>query len=137
MNNIYNTYKPEGFGNMSPYIMAGNAIELIEFLKNAFYAEELHRSVGKEDGRVQNCIMKIGDTCFMVSQGRDQFLNMRTSFYLYVADVDVMHKRALSFGAKEEFAPADMPYNDRQSGVVDPSGNYWWISKRLKEEDYQ
>jgi len=27
--------------------------------------------------------------------------------------------------------PMDMPYGDRQGGVVDPCGNTWWISTRL------
>jgi len=29
-----------------------------------------------------------------------------------------------------------MPYEDRKSGIIDPSGNYWWISKRLIEKGY-
>lgn len=28
---------------------------------------------------------------------------------------------------KVEFEPADMDYQDRQSGIIDPGGNYWWI----------
>lgn len=56
---------------------------------------------------------------------------MRTALYLYVDDVDAMHQRAIDYGAVVEFEPTDMDYQDRQSGIIDPSGNYWWISKRL------
>jgi PhnB protein len=29
-----------------------------------------------------------------------------------------------------------MPYNDRQGGVADPSGNIWWLSQRLVPGPY-
>jgi uncharacterized glyoxalase superfamily protein PhnB len=32
--------------------------------------------------------------------------------------------------------PADMPYDERQAGVCDPFGNYWWISRRLVAGPY-
>lgn len=136
MNKVFDTYRPGGFGTVSPYLMAENPQELIDFLKNAFYAEEIHRSVNPKTGDIANAILKIGTSCFMISQARGQYLDMRTSLYLYVDDVDKMHKRAVENGAKVEFEPMDMPYDDRQSGVIDPAGNYWWISKRLVEEDY-
>ena len=72
----------------------------------------------------------------MISQAREQFLNMRTAFYLFVDDVEEIHQRAIDYGAKVEFEPVDMPYEDRQSGIIDPSGNYWWISKRLVNKGY-
>ena len=109
---------------------------MIDFLKNAFYAEELNRSTNPKNGDIANVILKIGSSCFMISQARGQFLNMRTAFYLYVENVDEIHKRAVKYGAKVEFEPADMDYEDRQSGIIDPSGNYWWISKRLVEKGY-
>ena len=68
---------------------------------------------------------------FYDKPNREQFLNMRTAFYLFVDDVEEIHQRAVVYGAKVEFEPTDMPYEDRQSGIIDPSGNYWWISKRL------
>lgn len=33
-------------------------------------------------------------------------------------------------------APMDMPYGDRQGGVIDPSGNSWWISTRFQQQPY-
>ncbi|MBI1307028.1 MAG: VOC family protein [Bacteroidetes bacterium] len=136
MNSIYKTYKPDGYGTISTYIMAGDAFKLIDFLVSAFYAEELHRSVDSENGSVTNCILRMGDTKFMVAQSRSDFPPTRSSFYLYVNDVDFMHQRALTYGATEIFPPDDMPYQDRQSGITDVDGNQWWISRRLIEEDY-
>lgn len=136
MNNIYNTYRPEGFGTVNSYIFTDSPVELIDFLKKALFAEEVNRSINPDDDTIANCILRIGTSCFMISQARDQFLNMQSAFYLYVDDVDKIHKRAIAYGAKVEFEPADMDYGDRQSGIIDPSGNYWWISKRLVEKGY-
>ena len=137
MNPIFDTYIPEGFTTISAYIFAEKADELIQFLKDAFHAEELNRSINPKNGDIANVILKMGLSCFMVSQARGKYLNMRTAFYLYVNDVDTLHKRALENGAKEEFPPAVMPYGDRQSGVVDLSGNYWWISERKVKQPYE
>jgi uncharacterized glyoxalase superfamily protein PhnB len=136
MNKTFETYRPEGFGTVSAYLMVQNPNELIDFLKNAFYAEEIDCSINPQTGDIANVILKIGSSCLMISQARNQYVNMRTSFYLFVDNVDEMHKRAIEYGAKVEFEPANMPYEDRQSGVIDPSGNYWWISKRLVKKGY-
>ena len=68
--------------------------------------------------------------------GPDEFEGMRSSFYLYTADVDALYADALEAGAASVLEPADMDYGDRQAGVTDPEGNYWWISMRLAETDY-
>ncbi len=124
MNTIFDTYTPDGFGTMNPYLFAEKPLALITFLKEAFDAQEVHRTVNPKTGDLANVILKIGTSCFMISQARKPFLNMRTAFYLYVNNVDEVHQRAIEYGAKEEFAPMDMDYGDRQSGIVDPSGNY-------------
>tara|TARA_R110002073_G_scaffold139232_2_gene289245 strand:+ start:22093 stop:22506 length:414 start_codon:yes stop_codon:yes gene_type:complete len=136
MNKIFDTYRPDGFGTVNGYLFVENPIELIQFLETAFYAKEINRSINPKSGEISNVILKIGSSCFMISQAQGKFLNMRTAFYLYVDDVDEIHKRAVKNGAKVEFEPADMDYMDRQSGIIDPSGNYWWISKRLEKNDY-
>jgi uncharacterized glyoxalase superfamily protein PhnB len=137
MQKIFNTYRPAGFSTVNAYLFVGNPQTLIDFLKNAFYAQEINRSINPTNGDIANCILRIGESCFMISQARGQFMNMKTALYLFVEDVDEMHNRAVEYGATVEFEPTDLPYNDRQSGIIDPSGNYWWISKRLKNTGYE
>src|SRR5690606_21496186 len=110
MNKIFETFRPEGFGTVNGYLFVENPKELIDFLKNAFYAEEIDRSTDPQTGDIANSILKIGTSCFMISTAKGQFLNMRTAFYLYVDNVDEIHKRAVENGAMVEFEPADMPY---------------------------
>ena len=101
MNNIYNTFLPEGFSTVNTYLFSENPVELIQFLKDAFHAEEKGRSL-MENGDIANCILKIGHSCIMISQARGPFLGMRGSFYLFTEDVDSLYKRALEKGATSE-----------------------------------
>ncbi len=136
MKAVFNTYTPDDFGTVNAYLFVADPESLILFLKNAFYAEEINRSINEANGDISNVILKIGDSCFMISQARGQFEGMRTAFYLYVEDVDALFQNALEYGAKLVFEPEDMTYEDRQGGIIDPAGNYWWISKRLVQKGY-
>ena len=136
MKAVFDTYTPDGFGTIAPYLFSENPSRLIAFLESAFQAKVLDQTLEKETNVILNAILKIGQSCFMISQARGEFLGMRTALYLYVEDVDGLYQKALESGAKDCFAPADMDYQDRQAGVMDPDGNYWWISKRLVEKGY-
>jgi uncharacterized glyoxalase superfamily protein PhnB len=133
----FNTYRPEGFGSVNPYLFAARPQQLIQFLKDAFSAEELNRSTIPKSDEIANCLMKIGDSCIMISQARGDFEGMRSSFYLFVENVDEIYRQAIDCGADDLYGPSDMEYQDRQAGIQDPAGNYWWISKRLVKEPYR
>ena len=134
--NIYETYIPQGFSTLTTYIFCGDAPSLIKFLKNVFYASEVNRTVREDNGDIANCIIRIGQSCMMVAQASEHFANMHAATYLYTKDVDHLFARALEFGATSIFEPADMDYGDRQGGIQDPFGNYWWISQRLVKKGY-
>ena len=133
----YDTFRPTGFSSVNPYLFAKDPQELIDFLQNAFAAKELNRTVNPKTGEIANSILKMGDSCIMISQARGDFENMRTSFYLFVENVDEVFEQALKAGAIDVLKPMDMDYQDRQGGVQDPAGNYWWISRRLVESNYE
>lgn len=137
MRDIFNTYRPDGFGTVNSYLFASDPEALITFLKVAFFAIEKNRTIREDNGDLANCILAIGDSSVMISQARGEFEGMRASFYLYIADVDQFYQNALDQGAEDVFPPADMDYGDRQAGVKDPAGNYWWISTRFVHEDYK
>jgi PhnB protein len=128
-------YIPEGYGTMFPYIMVNDIDRFVGFLKAVFDAKELGRTV-TPDGRIANCRLRIGTTSFMTSSGGEGFPAMPVMHYVYVEDMDATFAKALAHGAKKITDPADMPYEDRQGGVIDPCGNTWWISTRLVEEGY-
>ena len=137
MSKLYDTYRPEGFHTVNGYLFVADPEGMIHFLEQAFEAEELNRTLHPVHGDLANVIMKIGDSCIMLSQARPPFEGMATAFYLYVSDVDALYEKALKAGAESVFPPADLDYGDRQGGVKDPSGTYWWISERLVKEPYK
>jgi uncharacterized glyoxalase superfamily protein PhnB len=90
---------------VTAYLFVENPQELTDLLKKAFFAEEINRSINPTNNDIANCLLQIADSCFITSQAREQFLKMRTALYLFVDNVDEMHKRALENGAKSEFGP--------------------------------
>jgi PhnB protein len=128
-------YIPPGYGTVFPYMVVNHAEEFVTFLKNAFDAKELGRTVFQN--RIANVRIRIGTTNFMVSEAAGENMKAAPSaYYVYVEDVDATFAKAVSSGAKKWFDPTDMPYEDRQAGVIDASGNIWFISRRLVEEAY-
>ena len=125
---------PPGFGTVAPYIFAEKAERLVRFLIDGLGGEEICRTMRGDS--IANCQVAIGTVTLMVSEASERFPPSRSSFYLFVANADESMKRALDAGATLVMAVADMPYDDRQGGVADPSGNLWWISQRLVEAPY-
>ena len=120
---------------VTPYLFVDQADRYVDFLSNAFGAREVGRSMGP-NGRVANCQMKFETATIMVSEASNDFPASSAALYLYVADADAAMSRAIEAGATKIMDVADMPYNDRQGGVRDISGNIWWLSQRLVDEPY-
>jgi PhnB protein len=59
------------------------------------------------------------------------------SYYIFVENADRAMAQALESGAKMISPVSDMPYGDRQGGVEDPVGNWWWISQRMVPGPYK
>ncbi len=117
-------------------MIVDDANGFVRFISDAFDATEVGRTEFP-NGRVANVRMRIGTTAFMVSEADGESIKpMPGSYYIYVDDVDAVFAKAVAGGASTVMEPADMPYMDRQGGVQDPHGNYWWISRRLVEEPY-
>jgi PhnB protein len=126
---------PPGFATVTPYIFVDDAPSFCRFLSEGLGAEELSRDMDGE--RIANAQFRMGNCMLMVSEAGRGFPAMPASYYLYVEDADAAQERAIRAGATEVSQVRDQPYGDRQGGVRDAHGNYWWISKRLVEGGYQ
>ena len=123
---------PEGYHSVTPYLVVPGAGRLIEFLKEAFKAEEVER-MSQPDGTVMHAEVRIGDSIIMMGEASGKFPAMPAAIYLYVPDVDAVYKRALAAGAASTMEPANQFYGDRNAGVKDPSGNLWWIATHVED----
>lgn len=126
---------PPGFTQVFPYIFADDAAKYLTFL-----SEGLGGQIGSVEtdanGKVRNAQVRFGDTTVMVSETNKQLGPMKSTYYIYVEDADAAMARAVNAGGVQRGKVAEMPYGDRQGGVIDPAGNIWWISQRLSAGPY-
>jgi uncharacterized glyoxalase superfamily protein PhnB len=131
--------KPQGethflpeMGSVTPYLNPRGTGKLIDFLKEAFGAEEVARHE-EPKGTVVHAKVRIGDSILEMGEAHGEYQPMPAMFYLYVNNTDATYERAIKAGAKSLSAPADQPYGDRNAGVVDPFDNQWYIATHIKD----
>jgi len=113
------------------YFHPVGAAKMIEFLTNAFDAEELMRS-DSDDGFIYHAKVRIGDSVIEMGEPHLDSKPMPTAIYLYVEDVDATYEQALRAGASSVVPPADQPYGDRNAWVKDPFDNIWYIAAAIE-----
>jgi PhnB protein len=123
---------PDGYHSVTPYLVVPGVATLLDFLKQAFEAQELHRML-RPDGTIMHAEVRIGDSLVMMGEPMGDAQPMLGSLYLYVNDVDNVYKRALQAGATSTSAPADQFYGDRSAGLKDPVGNQWWVATHKED----
>ena len=123
---------PDGYHSVTPYLSVPGVAKLLDFLQQAFEAQELHR-MPRPDGTIMHAEVRIGDSLVMMGEPMGSAQPMFGSLYLYVHDVDAVYKRALQAGATTTSEPADQFYGDRSAGVKDPVGNQWWIATHKED----
>ena len=116
----------QGIRSVTPYLAVQRAAELIQFVKRAFGAEELLRTIGSAGG--VHSEVQIGDTRVMIGGGAWGGTPTPTGLHLYVPDADQVYRIALEAGADSLYAPVDQPYGDREASVKDVAGNHWYIA---------
>jgi PhnB protein len=123
---------PDGYHSVTPYLVVQGVGKLIDFLTQAFDAQEFFR-MPRPDGTIAHAEVRIGDSIVMMGEAMGELKPMPSSIYLYVNDTDAVYKRALQAGATSMMEPADQFYGDRRGGVKDPVGNIWWIATHQED----
>jgi PhnB protein len=131
---------PDGYHNVTPYLIVNDAAAAIEFYKKAFGATELMR-MPKPNGKIGHAEIRIGDSPIMLADEAPEmgarsprtFGGSPVSIFLYVDDVDTTFARAVDGGAKVQRPLADQFYGDRTGGVEDPFGHVWYIATHVED----
>jgi uncharacterized glyoxalase superfamily protein PhnB len=126
------SYIPKGLHNVNPYLHPRRAEPLISFLKRAFGAEEIAK-YASPDGVVHHAQIRVGDSVVEMGEAHGKYETMPAMFYLYVPDVDAVHRQAVAAGATSFQEPTDQPYGDRSAAVKDAFGNKWYIATHIKD----
>jgi uncharacterized glyoxalase superfamily protein PhnB len=123
---------PEGYRTVTPYLVVDRAADVLEFVKQAFEAEEKFR-MEQPDGSIGHAEVVIGDSVVMVGSAGPENPAMPAMIHLYVEDCDATYERALAAGGTSEREPTDQFYGDRSGGVRDPGGNLWWVATHVED----
>ena len=125
-------HMPEGLRTVTPFLHPRGAAQMIDFLEQAFGAEEKSRAQSP-DGVIHHATVMIGDSMIEMGEAHGPWQPMPTTFFMYVEDVDGLYRRALAAGAASQGEPADQPYGDRVAGVSDPFDNVWYIATHIRD----
>jgi uncharacterized glyoxalase superfamily protein PhnB len=123
---------PEGYHTVVPYIIARDADQLLTFLKVGLNAIE-KEVMRHPNGTVWHADVVIGDSHVMLSQATERHPAMASTLYLYVPDTDVAYRAALAAGATSVMEPANQFYGDRNAGVKDSNGNFWYFGTHVED----
>jgi PhnB protein len=123
---------PEGSTTVMPWIISRDTARLIDFLKQAFGAQELTR-LQNEDGTIAHAEVKIGNSIVGGFDAREGWPNTPCFLRLYIEDADAVYQQALSAGAIAVTEMTNLSWGDRGGRVLDPLGNIWWIQSRVEQ----
>jgi PhnB protein len=129
------SYVPQGLPNLMPCLFPIGAPKMIDFLKQAFNAEELgvHRL---PDGVVKHATVKIGNSVVEMGEAHGRWQPRPMHFMMSVEDADEAYTRAMkAAGAISIQAPANQPYGGRTGTIQDPFGNTWYLSSQTTKDD--
>ncbi|HXR25986.1 MAG TPA: VOC family protein [Candidatus Binataceae bacterium] len=138
---------PDGYSNVTPYLIVSDGAGAIEFYKRIFGASEVMR-MPRPDGRVAHAEVRIGNSLIMLADEHPE-VGARSpqsvggspvSFLLYVEQVDAVTQKAEAAGAKILRPPKDQFYGDRTATLADPFGHQWTVATHVEDvspEDIQ
>jgi len=125
---------PEGLHSVTPYLAGVGAAKLIDFMERAFDAKVEERFPRPDDPeKIMHSQILIGDSRIELGDVENVADARRFELHLYVDDADAVYEKAVAAGARTLHAPMDQPYGDREAGIEDPMGNYWYIATHGKE----
>ncbi len=125
-----NSYKPDGYTSVAPYLIVDGASRTIEFLVQVFDAVQLRR-VDDPSGKIMHVEVRIDDTVLMIADSAEGWPAIASNVHIYVPDVDAAYARALKAGAMSVQVPVKKDDADKRSGVKDASGTTWWIATQV------
>jgi|EndMetStandDraft_4_1072995.scaffolds.fasta_scaffold229214_1 PhnB protein len=123
---------PEGYPQLSPYLIVDEPAALIQFIADVFGAKETRRHED-DKGRIAHAEMRIGDAVIMMGGASEAWPAAPAAMYVYVEDTDAAYQRGLAAGATSLQEPADQFYGDRSAGIRDRFGNQWFIGTHLEK----
>lgn len=124
------SFVPAGVPNLMPSLLPVGAPKMIDFLKQAFRAEEVavHKS---PDGVVRHATIRVGTSVLELGEAHGEWQPMPSVFMMYVDDVDAWFARAAeAAGVTVKEPPKLQPHGARVGSIKDPFDNTWYIASQ-------
>lgn len=128
---MINSYKPNEYNSVAPYLIVDGASQTIEFLVQTFAAVKL-RHMPDASGRIIHAEVRIDDSVVMLADSTEDWPAIPAHVHVYVSDVDNSYQRALAAGAASIQAPVKKDDADKRAGVKDSGGTTWWIATQVE-----
>lgn len=127
---------PEGSSSVMLWIISRNTARLLNFLKQAFGAEEISCMYGA-DGTIGHAEVNIGNSIIGSFDAREGWPDTPCFMRLYVEDADAVYQKALASGATPVTEMTNLVWGNRGGRVRDPLGNIWWIQAHVEHVDQE
>ena len=122
---------PDGYQRLITYLTVENLPRLKRFLIEAFDAQPIE-CITDDQGVIRHLELRFHDSVLMAAEASAECPAKNTGFYLYTEDCDAAYRRALAAGGTSIMEPADQFYGDRHGGVLDPTGNQWFVATHIE-----
>lgn len=129
---------PEGFPQITPYLLYEDVDASVDWLIEAFGFVERVRMPGP-DGKAVHAEVSFGKGVVMMGNPGPDFQNPKGRggatqlVYVYVDDVDGHFEKSKGAGARILREPADQFYGDRTYGAEDPEGHQWSFAQHVRD----
>ncbi|KRS11796.1 hypothetical protein XM53_13860 [Roseovarius atlanticus] len=119
-------HKPQGYPDVSAYLIVPDAAAVLDFCAAAFNADRL-RVIARDGGGILHAECRIGDSVVMMGEMPD---GPDAHLHLYLADAEAAFDRAVAAGAEIVQPMQSQDDGDLRGGVRDTSGTTWWIARQ-------
>ena len=133
---------PDGYPQVTPYLIVDGASEAIEFYSSVLGARERMRMPAPGD-KVGHAELELGTGLIMLADEVPD-MGIRSPravggspviVSVYVEDVDAVFGKAIAAGAKELRPLEDQFYGDRTGSFEDPFGHQWSVATHVEDVD--
>jgi uncharacterized glyoxalase superfamily protein PhnB len=126
------SWRASGRSVVSTFIIVPQAVRIVDFAQAVFDARLIREPLFHADGSLWNAELDVGGSTIMIGDATDGM--QRPAFlYVHVEDCDAVFEKALAAGAKPIMQPEEQFYGDRDGGVEDVAGNWWWIATHKQD----
>ena len=119
------SYKPDGYSDLSPYLLVPDPAAVLDFCAQVFGAERLR--VIEEGGRIQHAECRIGDSVVMMAEAEGP----PAMLHIYMDDPQAAFDRAVAAGAEVLQPMLDKGDGDLRGGFRTPCGTSWYVARQI------